>query len=56
MTFKSLSLSQIVVPADIFEMEKVMAALAYQVDPTSVETTSYTMFKPRNKGSVLSSR
>ena len=43
-------------PSGIFEMEKVMAALAYQVDPTSVETNSYSMFKPRNKSSVLSSR
>ena len=44
------------VPSGLFDMEKVMTALAYQVDPESVETKGDTMFKPRNKGSVLSSR
>ena len=33
-----------------------MTALAYQVDPSSVNKEDYTMFKPRSKTSVLSSR
>ncbi len=37
-------------------MDKVMAALAYQVDPQSVELEDYTMFRPRKKSNVLSSR
>ena len=33
-----------------------MAALAYQVDPESVQLDNYTMFRPRKKSTVLSSR
>lgn len=47
---------QIVVPSEIFHMDKVMAALAYQVDPQSVEIEDFSMFRPRKKSSVLSSR
>jgi len=47
---------KILVPSGIFDMEKVMAALAYQVDPKSVQEDNYTMFRPRKKSNVLSSR
>ena len=47
---------QVVVPSQIFDNDKVMAALAYQVDPESVQLDNYTMFRPRKKSTVLSSR
>ncbi len=47
---------QTLVPSGVFDMDKLMAALAYQVDPQSVEVDDYTMFRPRKKSSVLSSR
>ena len=47
---------QILVPSGIFDMDKVMAALAYQVDPQSVEIEDFSMFRPRKKSNVLSSR
>ena len=47
---------QVLVPSGIFDMDKLMAALAYQVDPQSVEVDNYTMFRPRKKTNVLSSR
>jgi BTB/POZ domain-containing protein 9 len=47
---------KILVPSGIFDMDKLMAALAYQVDPQSVEVENYTMFRPRKKTNVLSSR
>ena len=47
---------QVLVPSGIFDMDKLMAALAYQVDPQSVEVENYTMFRPRKKTTVLSSR
>ena len=47
---------QVLVPSGIFDMDKLMAALAYQVDPQSVEVENYTMFRPRKKTNVLSSR
>lgn len=47
---------QILVPSEIFDMDKVMAALAYQVDPESVEIDDFSMFRPRKKSNVLSSR
>ncbi len=43
-------------PSGIFDIDKVMAALAYQVDPESVEPDDYSMFRPRKKSNnVLSS-
>lgn len=51
-----LLLVQILVPSGIFDMDKVMAALAYQVDPQSVEIEDFSMFRPRKKSNVLSSR
>ena len=47
---------QTLVPSDVFDIDKVMAALAYQVDPLSVQTDNYNMYRPRKKSSVLSSR
>lgn len=54
--YKVNSLLQVLVPSGIFDMDKLMAALAYQVDPQSVEVENYTMFRPRKKTGVLSSR
>lgn len=54
--YKINSLLQVLVPSGIFDMDKLMAALAYQVDPQSVEVENYTMFRPRKKTGVLSSR
>ena len=48
--------TQTLVPSGIFDMDKIMAALAYQVDPQSVELDDYSMFRPRKKSNVLSSR
>ena len=50
------SLIQVLVPSGIFDMDKLMAALAYQVDPQAVDVENYTMFRPRKKTGVLSSR
>lgn len=47
---------QVLVPSGIFDMDKLMAALAYQVDPQAVDVENYTMFRPRKKTGVLSSR
>ena len=52
----SLYFLQVLVPSGIFDMDKLMAALAYQVDPQSVEVENYTMFRSRKKTNVLSSR
>ena len=56
MSSLSLSPVQTLVPSGVFDTDKVMAALAYQVDPQSVQADNYTMFRPRKKSSVLSSR
>jgi hypothetical protein len=47
---------KVLVPSGIFDMDKLMAALAYQVDPQAVEVENYTMFRSRKKTNVLSSR
>lgn len=47
---------KIIVPSEVFDTDKVMTALAYQVDPQSVEKDNFTMFRPRKKSNVLSSR
>ena len=51
-----LCMLQVLVPSGIFDMDKLMAALAYQVDPQSVEVENYTMFRPRKKTNALGSR
>ena len=38
---------KVVVPADVVATDDIMAALAYQLDPASVDLQSYRMLQPR---------
>lgn len=40
-------LMKVVVPADVVATDDVMAALAYQLDPASVNLQNYRMLQPR---------
>ena len=40
-------LMKVVVPADVVATDAVMAALAYQLDPASVDLQNYRMLQPR---------